>query len=223
MTSSARAATAARTAQPTDSTFAALGVRPELTASLAARGIEAPFPIQAATLPDSLAGRDVLGRGRTGSGKTVAFSLPLVSALAGSRSQARRPRGLVLVPTRELAVQVEETIAPLAAAVGLRTRTIFGGVSQLPQVKALAKGVDIIVATPGRLADLIKLGHANLGAITVTVIDEADHMADLGFLPGGPPAAGPDAGQGPAAALLGHPRRRRRRARPPLPAQSGDA
>ncbi len=183
VTSSARAATAARTDHPTDSTFAALGVRPELTASLAARGIEAPFPIQAATLPDSLAGRDVLGRGRTGSGKTVAFALPLVSALAGSRSQARRPRGLVLVPTRELAVQVEETIAPLAAAVGLRTRTIFGGVSQGPQVTALAKGADIIVATPGRLADLIKQGHANLGAIAVTVIDEADHMADLGFLP----------------------------------------
>ena len=183
VTSSANAATAARSAHPTDATFAALGVRPELSASLAARGIEAPFPIQAATLPDSLAGRDVLGRGRTGSGKTVAFSLPLVSALAGSRSQARRPRGLVLVPTRELAVQVEETVAPLAAALGLQTCTIFGGVSQVAQVKALSKGVDIIVATPGRLADLIKQGHANLGAITVTVIDEADHMADLGFLP----------------------------------------
>ena len=187
MTSPARAASARTPRTPNraadSSSFASLGVAPELVASLAAGGITAPFPIQAATLPDSLAGRDLLGRGRTGSGKTVAFALPLVSALSGRRSSARRPRGLVLVPTRELAVQVDETIAPLAAATGLRTRTIFGGVGQNPQVQALAKGVDIIVATPGRLADLIKQGHANLGAIEVTVIDEADHMADLGFLP----------------------------------------
>ncbi len=187
MTSPTRAAsartprTAGRAAD--SSSFASLGVAPELVASLASGGITEPFPIQAATLPDSLAGRDLLGRGRTGSGKTVAFALPLVSALSGRRSSARRPRGLVLVPTRELAVQVDETIAPLAAAMGLRTRTIFGGVGQNPQVQALAKGVDIIVATPGRLADLIKQGHASLGAIEVTVIDEADHMADLGFLP----------------------------------------
>ena len=120
---------------PTDSaSFAGLGVAPALIASLASGGIDAPFPIQSATLPDSLAGRDVLGRGRTGSGKTVAFALPLVSALAGSRSAARRPRGLVLVPTRELAVQVDNTIAPLAGAMGLTTRTIFGGVGQNPQV-----------------------------------------------------------------------------------------
>jgi superfamily II DNA/RNA helicase len=158
-------------------------VAPVLVASLAARGIDAPFPIQAATLPDSLAGHDVLGRGRTGSGKTVAFALPLVSALAGGRSAARRPRGLVLVPTRELAVQVDETIAPLAKAMGLSTRTIFGGVGQNPQATALAKGVDIIVATPGRLADLIGQRLASLQDVVVTVIDEADHMADLGFLP----------------------------------------
>ncbi len=188
MTSPARAASArtpgtSNRAAGSSSSFASLGVAPELVTSLASGGITAPFPIQAATLPDSLAGRDLLGRGRTGSGKTVAFALPLVSALSGRRSSARRPRGLVLVPTRELAVQVDETIAPLAAAMGLRTRTIFGGVGQNPQVQALAKGVDIIVATPGRLADLIKQGHANLGAIEVTVIDEADHMADLGFLP----------------------------------------
>ena len=163
--------------------FADLGVPTALIASLATRGIDAPFPIQAATLPDSLAGRDLLGRGRTGSGKTVAFALPLVTALAGRRSVARRPRGLVLVPTRELAVQVDATIAPLAVALGLRTRTIFGGVGQNPQVSSLAAGVDIIVATPGRLADLINQGHAHLDAIEVTVIDEADHMADLGFLP----------------------------------------
>jgi superfamily II DNA/RNA helicase len=167
----------------TTRTFIDLGVSPDLVAALAAGGITDPFPIQAATLPDSLAGRDVLGRGRTGSGKTVAFALPLVAALASTRSRARSPRGLVLVPTRELAVQVDATIAPLAAAVGLRTRTIFGGVTQNPQVAALVAGVDIIVATPGRLADLINQGHASLGSIEVTVIDEADHMADLGFLP----------------------------------------
>ena len=179
--SSAAASSAA--ASPAVLSFADLGVAPELVASLASGGIDAPFPIQAATLPDSLAGKDLLGRGRTGSGKTVAFALPLVTALAGRRSAARRPRGLVLVPTRELAIQVDATISPLAAAMGLRTRTIFGGVGQNPQVTALAKGVDIIVATPGRLADLIKQGHAQLDAIEVTVIDEADHMADLGFLP----------------------------------------
>ena len=196
VTSPARAASAARTSNssrtpaptrtpaPADATtFAGLGVAPALIASLASGGIDAPFPIQSATLPDSLAGRDVLGRGRTGSGKTVAFALPLVSALAGSRSAARRPRGLVLVPTRELAVQVDNTIAPLAKSMGLTTRTIFGGVGQNPQVTALAKGVDIIVATPGRLADLIKQRLCSLEDIVVTVIDEADHMADLGFLP----------------------------------------
>jgi superfamily II DNA/RNA helicase len=163
--------------------FADLGVAPELVAALAASGIEAPFPIQAATLPDSLAGRDVLGRGRTGSGKTIAFALPLVSALAGARSAPHRPRGLVLVPTRELAVQVEATIAPLARSVRLSSRTIFGGVGQKAQVDALARGTDIIVATPGRLADLIGQRLASLDQVTVTVIDEADHMADLGFLP----------------------------------------
>jgi superfamily II DNA/RNA helicase len=179
-----RAGASARPGAPTDTaSFADLGVAPALIASLASGGIEAPFPIQSATLPDSLAGRDVLGRGRTGSGKTVAFALPLVAALAGSRSAARRPRGLVLVPTRELAVQVDNTIAPLAGAMGLKTRTIFGGVGQNPQVTALAKGVDIIVATPGRLADLIKQRLCSLEDIVVTVIDEADHMADLGFLP----------------------------------------
>jgi superfamily II DNA/RNA helicase len=164
-------------------TFADLGVPAPLVSCLRAGGIDTPFPIQTATLPDSLAGRDVLGRGRTGSGKTVAFALPLVARLAGGRTSARRPRGLVLVPTRELAVQVDATIAPLAAAMGLTTRTVFGGVGQGPQVSALARGADIVVATPGRLADLIKQGHVSLAAVRVTVIDEADHMADLGFLP----------------------------------------
>ena len=165
--------------------FADLGIHPRVIAALRERGIDAPFPIQAATLPDSLAGRDVLGRGRTGSGKTVAFALPMVSALArsGRRRAPHTPRALVLVPTRELAIQVAETVTPLAAALELRTMTIFGGVGQNPQVSALRRGVDIVIATPGRLEDLIGQGHVRLGDIEVTVLDEADHMADLGFLP----------------------------------------
>ena len=165
--------------------FADLGIHPRVIAALKERGIDAPFPIQAATLPDSLAGRDVLGRGRTGSGKTVAFALPMVSALAksGRRRAPHTPRALVLVPTRELAIQVAETVTPLAAALELRTMTIFGGVGQNPQVAALRRGIDIVIATPGRLEDLIGQGHVRLGDIEVTVLDEADHMADLGFLP----------------------------------------
>jgi superfamily II DNA/RNA helicase len=165
--------------------FADLGIPPRVVAALRERGIDAPFPIQAATLPDSLAGRDVLGRGRTGSGKTVAFALPMVSALAksGRRRAPHTPRALVLVPTRELAIQVAETVTPLAAALELRTMTIFGGVGQNPQVAALRRGIDIVIATPGRLEDLIGQGHVRMGEIEVTVLDEADHMADLGFLP----------------------------------------
>jgi superfamily II DNA/RNA helicase len=165
--------------------FIDCGVPPRIVAALRERGIDAPFPIQAATLPDSLAGRDVLGRGRTGSGKTVAFALPTIAALAasGRRRAPHSPRALVLVPTRELATQVAETVQPLAAAVDLRTMTIFGGVGQNPQVASLRRGVDIVIATPGRLEDLIGQGHVRLSAIEVTVLDEADHMADLGFLP----------------------------------------
>ncbi|SFL33461.1 DEAD/DEAH box helicase [Geodermatophilus ruber] len=174
------------TVLPTDTTFNALGVPAPLVEVLAASGIESPFPIQVATLPDSLSGRDVLGRGRTGSGKTLAFSIPLVARLAASdsRRQARRPRALVLVPTRELANQVFAVVDPLARALGMKTTTIFGGVGQNPQVQALAAGVDIVIACPGRLEDLIGQGHADLGAVEVTILDEADHMADLGFLPG---------------------------------------
>jgi superfamily II DNA/RNA helicase len=142
-----------------------------------------PFPIQAATLPDALAGRDILGRGRTGSGKTLGFALPLAARLAGGHTMACRPRGLVLVPTRELASQVHAVLVPLAHAMGLRVTAIFGGVSQHPQVTALRHRADIIVACPGRLADLIEQGHCHLGDVEVSVIDEADHMADLGFLP----------------------------------------
>jgi superfamily II DNA/RNA helicase len=157
----------------------------DLVAVLDAAGITVPTPIQAATLPDSLAGRDVLGRGRTGSGKTYAFALPVVARLAASgRSTApRRPRGLVLAPTRELVTQIEAVLQPLAAAAGLTTRTVFGGVGQGPQVNALRRGVDIVLACPGRLEDLIGQGHCNLGDVEITVLDEADHMADLGFLP----------------------------------------
>jgi superfamily II DNA/RNA helicase len=166
-------------------TFAELGVPTVLTRVLAASGITTPFPIQTATLPDTLAGRDVLGRGRTGSGKTYAFALPMLARLAasGSRRRATRPRALVLVPTRELATQVEAAIAPLAAALSLRTLTVFGGVAPGPQISGLRGGVDVLVACPGRLDDHLRHGHARLDAVEVTVLDEADHMADLGFLP----------------------------------------
>lgn len=171
----------------TDVTFGTLGVPQPLVAALAADGKTTAFPIQSGTLPDTLAGRDVLGRGKTGSGKTLAFSIPMVArlggALAGGSRRKGRPLGLVLAPTRELATQIDATLAPLAKAYGLTTTTIFGGVNQNRQVQALNAGVDIIVACPGRLEDLMKQGYAHLDAIEITVIDEADHMADLGFLP----------------------------------------
>lgn len=168
-----------------NASFAQLGVPPEITRVLGESGVTDPFPIQAATLPDSLAGRDVLGRGRTGSGKTIAFAIPVVAALAASpnRRQPNRPRALVLVPTRELANQVSDVLGPLAKAMGLRITSIFGGVGQNPQVNALRAGIDIVVACPGRLEDLIQQGHCRLSDVEVTVLDEADHMADLGFLP----------------------------------------
>jgi superfamily II DNA/RNA helicase len=166
-----------------DVTFASLGVPAPLVAVLDGTGITEPFPIQAATLPDALAGRDILGRAQTGSGKTLGFSLPLVARLAGGRTLPGRPRGLVLVPTRELATQVQTVLTPLARAMGLRVTTVYGGVSQRPQVAALSRRTDIVVACPGRLADLIGQGHCDLGDAEVTVIDEADQMADLGFLP----------------------------------------
>ncbi|MGQ7295759.1 DEAD/DEAH box helicase [Quadrisphaera sp. KR29] len=166
--------------------FAALGVPAPLVAALEARGVTDPFPIQAATLPDTLAGRDVLGRGRTGSGKTIAFALPLVARVAaGSAPRTpRRPRGLVLAPTRELATQIAATVEPLAQAAGLRTTVVFGGVPQGRQVTALAAGVDLLIACPGRLEDLLRQRELTLDGVEVTVLDEADHMADLGFLPG---------------------------------------
>ncbi|WP_231126571.1 DEAD/DEAH box helicase [Motilibacter aurantiacus] len=166
-------------------TFAALGIPAPLVASLAAEGKTDAFPIQSVTLPDSLAGRDVLGRGATGSGKTLAFSLPIVARLlaAGTRRERRRPHALVLVPTRELANQVQATLDPLARAAGQVTAVVFGGVAQSRQEAALNAGVDILVACPGRLDDLIKQGVCDLSAVSISVLDEADHMADLGFLP----------------------------------------
>lgn len=170
-----------------EKTFSVLGVPAPLVTALTAAGIDSPFPIQIDTLPDTLAGRDVLGRGKTGSGKTLAFSIPMVArlggTLAGGRRRAGRPLGLVLAPTRELATQITNTMAPLAEAYDLRVTTIFGGISQARQVAALKAGVDIVVATPGRLEDLMKQGFLHLDAIEITVLDEADHMADLGFLP----------------------------------------
>jgi superfamily II DNA/RNA helicase len=170
---------------PSTATFAKLGVPRELTDLLAADGITTPFPIQAATLPDSLAGRDVLGRGRTGSGKTLGFLLPVLTRLAANPRprRANRPRALILAPTRELATQIHSAAEPLAKVLGLRTAAIFGGVGARPQISALRSGLDLVVACPGRLLDHVGAGHADLGAIEITVLDEADHMADLGFLP----------------------------------------
>ena len=165
-------------------TFESLGVPERLSRILVDSGISTPFPIQTSTLPDTLAGRDVLGRGKTGSGKTLAFTIPLVARLAGGQKRPSKPTGLVLAPTRELATQITAVIEPLAAALGMNVTTIFGGVSQSRQVSALRGGVDIVVACPGRLEDLMKQRHISLDAVQVTVLDEADHMADLGFLPG---------------------------------------
>ena len=167
------------------STFSELGLPSTLVDALAAQGVTSPFPIQAATLPHTLAGRDVLGRGKTGSGKTYGFVLPVLARLAAGPTRRRpgRPRALILAPTRELATQIEASILPLAKPLGLKVTTIFGGVSANPQITRLRDGVDIVVACPGRLADHMRSGHVKLDAIEITVLDEADHMADLGFLP----------------------------------------
>ncbi len=164
--------------------FAALGVPARLVRVLDRAEITTPFPIQAATIPDAIAGRHVLGRGRTGSGKTLAFGLPMLTRIAASgRSAPRRPKGLVLVPTRELAMQVNDALAPLAKALRLFTGTAFGGAPYQSQIFALERGVDVLVATPGRLADLIEKGACRLDSVEVSVLDEADQMADMGFLP----------------------------------------
>lgn len=167
------------------SNFARLGVPAQLVSALAKHGITDPTPIQAATLPDSLVGRDVLGRGRTGSGKSFAFLLPTVARLLESdrRRQPKKPRALILAPTRELANQLHESLVVLEKGSGLNSTVIFGGVNQNPQARALQAGVDILIACPGRLLDLMGQRLVDLSAIEITVIDEADHMADMGFLP----------------------------------------
>lgn len=169
----------------TSQTFGALGVPAVIESALASLGITSPTPIQTATLPDALSGRDVLGRGRTGSGKTFGFLVPTVARLIESprRRVARRPRALILAPTRELATQIGESLQPLAHATGLTFAVIFGGVGQKPQVDKLECGVDIMIACPGRLLDLMGQKHCDLSAVEITVLDEADHMSDMGFLP----------------------------------------
>ncbi|MEQ1735900.1 MAG: DEAD/DEAH box helicase, partial [Rhodoglobus sp.] len=168
-------------------TFADLGLGSNIVRQLASMGAEAPFAIQAATIPDVLSGKDVLGRGKTGSGKTIAFGAPLVERLMENnggkdRQMGRKPRALILAPTRELALQIDRTIQPIARSVGLFTTTVVGGVPQYKQVSALQRGVDIVIATPGRVEDLVEQGRLDLSNVFVTVLDEADHMCDLGFL-----------------------------------------
>jgi superfamily II DNA/RNA helicase len=167
-----------------DNGFAALGLSTRLVERLARDGITTPFPIQAATIPDALAGKDVLGRGQTGSGKTLAFGLPALSRLDnGQKASPRRPRALVLVPTRELAMQVSDALEPLVHVLGLRHKLVAGGLSYTTQINALNRGVDLLIATPGRLKDLVEREAVILDAIEIAVLDEADHMADMGFMP----------------------------------------
>ncbi|HEV3268796.1 MAG TPA: DEAD/DEAH box helicase [Acidimicrobiales bacterium] len=173
----------------TNKTFEELKVSPELVAVLTAQGITTAFPIQAMTISDALAGRDVCGKAKTGSGKTLGFGLPMLQRLAADptlgveNGQAARPRGLVLLPTRELAVQVYEVLRPLGAALGLHVAAVYGGADIERQIKALRKGCDVIIATPGRLIDLGDRGEVNVENLDVLVLDEADRMADMGFMP----------------------------------------
>ena len=165
------------------SSWAELGVSTELLGTLRRQGIDTPFPIQAKTLPDAISGRDVLGRGQTGSGKTLAFGLTMVTRLAHRKATAKHPLGIVLVPTRELAMQVTDALMPYAQAVELDIRLIAGGMPYAKQIDALKRGVPIVVATPGRLNDLVEQGHINLSKIEITILDEADQMCDMGFMP----------------------------------------
>jgi superfamily II DNA/RNA helicase len=165
------------------SSWAELGVSTELLSTLKRQGIDTPFPIQAKTLPDAISGRDVLGRGQTGSGKTLAFGLAMVTRLAHRKATAKHPLGIVLVPTRELAMQVTDALMPYAQAVELDIRLIAGGMPYAKQIDALKRGVPIVVATPGRLNDLVEQGHINLSKIEITILDEADQMCDMGFMP----------------------------------------
>ena len=170
-------------ARSATATFADLGLPANLVTTLHRRGITEPFPIQSATVPDILEGHDVLGRGQTGSGKTLAFGLPTLVRLSYGRTIAKCPRGLVLVPTRELAMQVREALEPYARTLGLDVRSVVGGMSMSKQINDLRRGVDLLVATPGRLYDLVSQRACDLGDVSIAILDEADHMADMGFLP----------------------------------------
>ncbi|GAB2949797.1 hypothetical protein GCM10027203_61890 [Nonomuraea fastidiosa] len=169
--------------EPGPSEFELLGLPKPLVSGLARLGFDSPFPIQRATIPDVLAGHDVLGRGQTGSGKTLAFGLPTMARIAGVKPAPGRPRAMILVPTRELALQVHDALEPLGRGLGLRMKVVVGGMSMGKQIEALRRGVDLVIATPGRLGDLIRQGECSLADIEVSVLDEADHMCDLGFFP----------------------------------------
>ncbi|WP_410614045.1 DEAD/DEAH box helicase [Amycolatopsis sp. lyj-109] len=164
-------------------TFAELGLPEPLLRALSEAGINSPFPIQSATIPDALAGRDVLGRAQTGSGKTLAFGLAMLARLADGKARPKRPRALILVPTRELAMQVADSLTPLAKSLGLWCRTAVGGMAFARQADALSRGVDLLIATPGRLSDHVRQGTAHLGDCNFIALDEADQMADMGFMP----------------------------------------
>ncbi|MCX5411227.1 DEAD/DEAH box helicase [Streptomyces sp. NBC_00059] len=164
-------------------TFADLGLPEGIVRKLAQNGVTAPFPIQAATIPDALAGKDILGRGRTGSGKTLSFGLPTLAALAGGHTEKKKPRAIILTPTRELAMQVADALQPYGDVLGLKMKVVCGGTSMGNQIYALERGVDVLVATPGRLRDIINRGACSLENVQVAVLDEADQMSDLGFLP----------------------------------------
>ncbi|MDO0934361.1 DEAD/DEAH box helicase [Streptomyces sp. DG2A-72] len=171
------------TVEAPELTFADLGLPEGVVRKLAQNGVTSPFPIQAATIPDALAGKDILGRGRTGSGKTLSFGLPALATLAGGRTEKRKPRAVILTPTRELAMQVADALQPYGDVVGLKMKVVCGGTSMGNQIYALERGVDILVATPGRLRDIINRGACSLENVQIAVLDEADQMSDLGFLP----------------------------------------
>ncbi|MFE1164920.1 DEAD/DEAH box helicase, partial [Streptomyces sp. NPDC058829] len=177
------ASAAPETPQAPEATFADLGLPEGVVRKLAQNGVTTPFPIQAATIPDALAGKDILGRGRTGSGKTLSFGLPTLAQLAGGRTEKHKPRAVILTPTRELAMQVADALQPYGDVVGLRMKVVCGGTSMGNQIYALEKGVDILVATPGRLRDIINRGACSLENVQIAVLDEADQMSDLGFMP----------------------------------------
>ncbi|WP_330289608.1 DEAD/DEAH box helicase [Streptomyces sp. NBC_00576] len=164
-------------------TFTDLGLPEGVVRKLTQNGVTSPFPIQAATIPDALAGKDILGRGRTGSGKTLSFGLPLLTKLSGGHTDKKKPRGIILTPTRELAMQVADALQPYGDVLGLKMKVVCGGTSMSNQIYALERGVDVLVATPGRLRDIINRGACSLANVEVAVLDEADQMSDLGFLP----------------------------------------